>query len=83
MKPLYATHKVNLHGASAGVFFAERLDGTADGILHYDKSGMLMERPGLTAAPLDWHRVNRAFVPEGLCLSRLTCTGTSRAALKV
>lgn len=63
---LFQTHKVNLIGdRSLGAFFAERLDGEADGILRFDKSGMLVERPWLGSEPFDWHVFNPEYVrPE-------------------
>jgi len=61
---LYATHKVNLVGdRHLGAFFAERLDGTADGILKYEKRGMRIPRPWLSARPLDWHLFDDRYVP--------------------
>lgn len=61
---LFQTHKVNLIGATDfGCFFAERLDGQSDGILHYDKIGMLL--PHLSNAPLEWHQFDMRHVsPE-------------------
>ena len=60
---LFQTHKVNLIGTpKLGAFFAERLDGKKDGILKYDNSGMLHERPWLSAVPLEWHLFNEEFV---------------------
>ena len=63
---LFQTHKVNLIGErDLGAFFAERLDGEKDGILRWDKSGMLELRPWLAPVPLDWHVFNDAYVlPE-------------------
>ncbi len=65
-KKLFRTHKVNLIGdRSLGSFFAERLEGEADGILKFDKSGMLMARPWLCSFPIEWHLFNEAYVlPE-------------------
>lgn len=61
---LFHTHKVNLVGdAVMGAFFAERLEGTGDGILLYDKSGMLQSRPWL-GPPIDWHIFDPAYVAE-------------------
>jgi FkbM family methyltransferase len=63
---LYRTHKVNLVGdRNLGAFFAERLDGTADGILRYDKTGMLTARPWLSPRPIDWHLFNDRYIPPG------------------
>lgn len=60
---LYKTHKVNLIGDRAlGCFFAERLDGTADGILKHDKAGMVQARPWLSATPIDWHLFDERYV---------------------
>lgn len=60
---LFLTHKVNLIGQSGqGCFFAERLDGEKDGILRFDKSGMLSLRPWLCDIPIDWHLFNEEFV---------------------
>ncbi len=62
-RKLFQTHKVNLIGdSSLGCFFAERLEGTSDGILRYDKDGMLQPRPWLTKEPIDWHLFNEEFV---------------------
>ncbi len=60
---LFKTHKVNLIGTQKlGAFFAERLDGTRDGILKFDNSGMLHQRPWLSGAALEWHIFNEEFV---------------------
>lgn len=60
---LFETHKVNLIGTKElGCFFAERLNGEKDGILKYDKTGMLLDRPWLSDTPLDWHLFDEAFV---------------------
>jgi FkbM family methyltransferase len=60
---LFKTHKVNLIGSrDLGAFFAERLEGKQDGILRWDKSGMLISRPWLSKAPIDWHLFNEQFV---------------------
>jgi FkbM family methyltransferase len=62
-KKLFLTHKVNLIGdRDLGSFFAERLDGERDGILKFDKTGMLIPRPWLCSFPIDWHLFNEAFV---------------------
>lgn len=62
---LFQTHKVNLVGtASLGCFFAERLDGLEDGILRFEKTGMLVPRPWLCDFPIDWHVFNDEFVLE-------------------
>ena len=62
-RKLFTTHKVNLIGSrELGCFFAERLDGDRDGILQYDKRGMLQPRPWLSLEPMDWHLFNEAFV---------------------
>ena len=62
-KKLYRTHKVNLIGQhDLGAFFAERLDGARDGILRYDKRGMLAARPWLSAEPIDWHLFDERWV---------------------
>jgi FkbM family methyltransferase len=63
---LFATHKVNLIGDSTmGAFFAERLEHEMDGILRFNKDGMLVERPWLCEHPIDWHLFNEEFVlPE-------------------
>jgi FkbM family methyltransferase len=63
---LFKTHKVNLIGdKDLGAFFAERLDGTRDGILRFNKDGMLQPRPWLAEEPLDWHLFNEEYVlPE-------------------
>jgi len=64
-RKLFQTHKVNLIGtASLGCFFAERLDGVNDGILKFDKTGMLIPRPWLCDFPIDWHVFNDEFVLE-------------------
>jgi hypothetical protein len=60
---LFKTHKVNLIGTQKlGAFFAERLNGTRDGILKFDNSGMLHQRPWLSGAALEWHIFNEEFV---------------------
>ena len=60
---LFATHKVNLIGdATLGAFFAERHDGEKDGILRFDKEGMLLPRPWLCEHAIDWHHFNEEFV---------------------
>ena len=60
---LFQTHKVSLFGdRGLGAFFAERLDGEADGILLHDKSGMLVLRPWLGDDPIDWHVFNEQYV---------------------
>ena len=65
-RKLNRTHKVSLIGQrDLGAFFAERLDGSSDGILRYDKSGMLALRPWLSAEPIDWHLFNERHVPPG------------------
>jgi hypothetical protein len=65
-RKLYQTHKVNLIGQQdLGAFFAERLDGTADGILRFDKTGMLIPRPWLSDRPIDWHLFDERYVPPG------------------
>jgi hypothetical protein len=62
-KKLFLTHKVNLIGQrDLGCFFAERLDGDKDGILLYQKEGMLQPRPWLSKHAIDWHHFNPAFV---------------------
>ncbi len=62
-KKLFLTHKVNLIGTSTlGCFFAERLDGHKDGILKFDKTGMLVLRPWLCNFPIDWHIFSEEFV---------------------
>ena len=63
---LFHTHKVNLIGdRNLGAFFAERLEGRKDGILKFDKTGMLVPRPWLCNEMIDWHLFNEAFVlPE-------------------
>jgi FkbM family methyltransferase len=65
-RKLFRTHKVSLIGQrDLGAFFAERLDGTQDGILRFDKSGMLVDRAWLSARPIDWHLFNERYVPPG------------------
>lgn len=65
-RKLYRTHKVNLIGQrDLGAFFAERLDGDRDGILRFDKTGMLVPRPWLSGGAIDWHLFNKRFVPPG------------------
>jgi hypothetical protein len=60
---LFKTHKVNLIGTrELGCFFAERLDGSQDGILRFDKTGMLQQRPWLAAEAIDWHVFNEEYV---------------------
>jgi hypothetical protein len=60
---LFRTHKVNLIGTrSLGCFFAERLAGKSDGILKFDKEGMLVPRPWLCDGPIDWHLFNEEYV---------------------
>lgn len=60
---LFLTHKVSLIGdRSLGCFFAERLDGERDGILRFDKTGMLVPRPWLCDTPIDWHLFNEEYV---------------------
>lgn len=62
-KKLFLTHKVNMIGQrDLGCFFAERLDGDKDGILLFQKQGMLQPRPWLSKHPIDWHLFNPAFV---------------------
>lgn len=62
-KKLYLTHKVNLIGQhDLGAFFAERLDGTRDGILRHDRTGMLALRPWLCNEPIDWHLFDERWV---------------------
>jgi FkbM family methyltransferase len=63
---LFQTHKVNLIGArSLGCFFGERLEGNADGILRFDKTGMLIPRPWLSERAIDWHLFDEQYVgPE-------------------
>jgi hypothetical protein len=63
---LFRTHKVNLIGQRGlGAFFAERLEGTRDGILRFQKDGMLVPRPWLADRPIDWHHFNEQYVPPG------------------
>ena len=63
---LFRTHKVNLIGQrDLGAFFAERLDGQRDGILRFDKTGMLVPRPWLSDRPIDWHLFDERYVPPG------------------
>ena len=60
---LFGTHKVNVIGdATMGAFFAERLDGERDGILRFNKDGMLQPRPWLCGEPIEWHIFNEAYV---------------------
>lgn len=60
---LFQTHKVNLIGQSdLGAFFAERLNKDGDGILKFNKAGMLCTRPWLSSTPLDWHLFNERYV---------------------
>jgi FkbM family methyltransferase len=60
---LFLTHKVNLIGTKImGCFFAEKLDGEKDGILRFNKNGMLVQRPWLCEFPIDWHIFNEQFV---------------------
>jgi FkbM family methyltransferase len=62
-RKLSLTHKVNFIGTKVmGCFFAERLDGENDGILKFDKKGMLIGRPWLCEFPIDWHIFNEEFV---------------------
>jgi len=62
-RKLFQTHKINLIGDRArGCFFAERLDGTSDGILRYNKDGMLQPRPWLASVPIEWHLFNEEYV---------------------
>ena len=62
-RKLFATHKVNLVGASdLGCFFAERRDGDLDGLLLHDNAGVLMPRPWLCATPIEWHMFDERFV---------------------
>jgi hypothetical protein len=62
-RKLFTTHKVNLIGDSTmGAFFAERLEDKKDGILQYDKEGMLIHRPWLCEHAIDWHLFNEEFV---------------------
>lgn len=63
---LYGTHKVNLVGdRRLGAFFAERLDGTSDGILRFNKVGMYIPRPQLCEETIDWHIFNEEYVLPG------------------
>jgi hypothetical protein len=65
-RKLFRTHKVSLIGQrDLGAFFAERLEGTKDGILRFDKNGMLVDRAWLSARPIDWHLFNERYVPPG------------------
>jgi FkbM family methyltransferase len=65
-RKLFRTHKVNLIGQrDLGAFFAERLDGTSDGILRFQKDGMLVPRPWLCDRPIDWHLFDEQYVPPG------------------
>lgn len=65
-RKLFRTHKVNLIGQrDLGAFFAERLDGTRDGILRFQKDGMLVPRPWLCDRPIDWHLFDEQYVPPG------------------
>lgn len=60
---LFLTHKVNLIGEKdLGCFFAERLDGDKDGVLRFDKTGMLVPRPWLSDTPIDWHLFDERHV---------------------
>jgi hypothetical protein len=63
---LFKTHKINLIGdKDLGAFFAERLEGKRDGILRYNKQGMLQLRPWLCDIPIEWHLFNEKYVlPE-------------------
>jgi FkbM family methyltransferase len=63
---LFLTHKVNLIGdKDLGCFFAERLDGDKDGVLRFDKTGMLVPRPWLSDTPIEWHLFDeRHVLPE-------------------
>jgi hypothetical protein len=64
-RKLFTTHKVNLIGTrELGCFFAERLDGDRDGILQFDKRGMLQPRPWLSLEPMDWHLFNEFVLPQ-------------------
>src|SRR5262245_25301290 len=64
-KNLFRTHKVNLIGQrDLGCFFAERLNGDQDGILRFDKTGMLAPRPWLCDEPIEWHIFNEEYVLE-------------------
>jgi FkbM family methyltransferase len=64
VRKLYRTHKVNLIGQrDLGAFFAERRSAREDGILKFDKNGMLMPRPWLSDRPIDWHLFNERYVP--------------------
>ena len=64
-RKLFTTHKVNLIGTrELGCFFAERLDGDRDGILQFDKRGMLQPRPWLSLEPMDWHLFNELVLPQ-------------------
>ena len=63
---LFRTHKVNLIGQrDLGAFFAERFEGTRDGILRFRKDGMLVPRPWLCDRPVDWHLFDEQYVPPG------------------
>jgi len=60
---LFQTHKVSLIGdGRQGAFFAERRDGTSDGILLNRNAGMLQPRPWLGQEAIEWHIFNRKFV---------------------
>jgi len=60
---LFHTHKVSLIGdGRLGAFFAERRDGTSDGILLHRNAGMLRPRPWLGREAIEWHVFNRKFV---------------------
>jgi len=65
-RQLYRTHKVHLFGETRlGAFFAERFEGERDGILKFNKEGMLQLRPKMCDFPIDWHHFNAEFVvPE-------------------
>lgn len=62
-RKLFQTHKVSLIGDSQlGAFFAERLEGEKNGILNFNKEGMLMQRSWLCDIPIEWHHFNVQYV---------------------
>lgn len=61
-RKLFATHKVHLSGDRfLGCFFAERRDGTSDGILRHDNASVFGFRPELADFPVEWHEFEERY----------------------
>jgi FkbM family methyltransferase len=67
-RKLFETHKVHLSGDRfLGCFFAERRDGTSDGILRHDNGNVFGFRPELADYPVEWHEFEERYL-HGECL---------------